>query len=98
MAKTRTISEVLESLQKQLNQSELPDNSPKEEYKTFNEAPIGAIIKERRKVLGLSEKALSDLSGISRSTIQRIENGSIDVTLNSLLKIMKALGLELAWK
>jgi len=98
MTKNKTLSEVIASFQQQLNLSELPAKLPREEFKVFDEAQIGASIKEKRKSLGLSEKALSELSGVSRSTIQRVENGSTDVNFNSLYKIMKALGLELAWK
>jgi DNA-binding XRE family transcriptional regulator len=72
-------------------------NLNKNEFKLFEISGFGLIVRQKRKEQHLSEKALADLCGVSRSTIVRIEQGS-DVTLKNLLLVMKALGLELAWK
>ncbi len=67
-------------------------------YKPFFEEAIADAIKDRRLKQKLSERDLSELAGVSRSTVQRLESGGNGVTLASLTRVMKALGLELAWR
>ena len=61
---------------------------------------IGAAIKKRRELLGLLQPQLAAISGISRRTIQLVENGKANPSLETLLKIADPLGLtiELAVK
>jgi y4mF family transcriptional regulator len=65
-----------------------------------NQLEIGAAIKKRRELLGLLQPQLSAISGISRRTIQLVENGKANPSLETLLKIADPLGLtiELAVK
>lgn len=56
---------------------------------------IGTQISEARRDAGLSQEQLSDMTGLSRSDISRIENGVRNVTMDSLTKIAHALGCEM---
>lgn len=55
----------------------------------------GTLILERRKQRGIQLTELSRLSGVSASTISRIENGKISPSYGVLLKIGDA--LEIKW-
>jgi y4mF family transcriptional regulator len=65
-----------------------------------NQLEIGEAIKKRRELLGLLQPQLAAISGISRRTIQLVENGKANPSLETLLKIADPLGLtiELAVK
>jgi y4mF family transcriptional regulator len=65
-----------------------------------NQLEIGEAIKKRRELLGLLQPQLATISGISRRTIQLVENGKANPSLDTLLKIADPLGLtiELAVK
>lgn len=56
---------------------------------------IGEIIKTKRLEKGYSQKQLSDLSGISLSSIQKGENGIRNLKLDSLLKIANTLECDI---
>ena len=48
-----------------------------------------------RKSKGLTQKDISDLTGLSVSTISNIENGDNSYTIRSLIKYAEVLGYEL---
>lgn len=57
----------------------------------------GAIIRLRRKSMGLSQKKLSYRLGVSSTTLSRIENNSetiVKMSLEDILKITKVLKLN----
>jgi transcriptional regulator with XRE-family HTH domain len=57
---------------------------------------IGAQIAERRKKLKLSQAALGRKAGVSRATIDALENGRAgELGFAKLTKLLAALGLEL---
>ncbi|MCM5527236.1 helix-turn-helix domain-containing protein [Parasegetibacter sp. NRK P23] len=56
---------------------------------------LGKKIKERREILHLLQSQLADLSGISVRTIQLIEQGKANPSLETLLKLSDPLGLNL---
>lgn len=56
---------------------------------------LGEKIKERREILHLLQSQLADLSGISVRTIQLIEQGKANPSLETLLKLSDPLGLNL---
>lgn len=51
------------------------------------------IIRERRKELGLSQEALAQKCGVSRQTINAIENNKYDPTLSLAFALASALRL-----
>lgn len=53
---------------------------------------LGAVIRQRRTALGLSQEALADASGIDRSHMGKIERGERNVTFLNILRIARALG------
>ena len=56
---------------------------------------INAII-ERRIELGISQRELAEMCGLPHSSVARIEACSVKPKVETLLKIMKPLGLTLS--
>ena len=56
---------------------------------------IGKQIKERRATLGITQKDLSELAGISPNTLYKVERGQANPSLSVLIKIAEVLGMEL---
>lgn len=58
-------------------------------------AELGALIRERRKELGLDQKSLADKVGVSRQWIVEIEKGKPGAPIGLLLRTLSALGIAL---
>lgn len=58
------------------------------------ESEIIEAIKEARSSKGLTQRALSKLTGVTQAHISNIENGGVDIQLSSLTQIVRALDLE----
>jgi transcriptional regulator with XRE-family HTH domain len=56
---------------------------------------LGRVIRERRELLGLIQPQLTTLSGISTRTIQLVEQGKGNPSLNTLIRLADPLGLSL---
>lgn len=56
---------------------------------------IGATIKERRALLGISQQDLSDYSGVGISTVKDLERGVGNPSIETLRKILDVVGLEM---
>lgn len=61
----------------------------------MNSAKIAALIKKRRKELGITQQKLAELSELSLRKISDIETASGDTTVGTLDNILDALGLEM---
>lgn len=59
---------------------------------------IGAIIKERRVLLGISQQDLSDYSGVGISTVKDLERGVGNPSVETLKKILDVVGMEFVLK
>jgi transcriptional regulator with XRE-family HTH domain len=59
---------------------------------------VNKIIKERRALLGITQQDLADISGIGLRTIKAIEANRGNPSINTLLKIVDVLGMELKLK
>jgi transcriptional regulator with XRE-family HTH domain len=58
---------------------------------------LGTAVKARREALGLSQKALGRLAGLSRATINQLERGTLrDLGVAKLFRLLGLLGLALA--
>lgn len=57
---------------------------------------IGLTIRERRKILKITQGDLADISGISERTLRDIEKGLANPELESLIKLCEVLGLKLS--
>ena len=55
---------------------------------------IGSI-KERRKILNVTQETLAEISGVGLRTLKQLERGKGNPTLETLQKICDALGLEI---
>lgn len=56
---------------------------------------IGNKIRQRRELLGLVQPQLADLSGVNTRTIQLVEQGKGNPSLETLLRLTDPLGLTL---
>jgi len=57
---------------------------------------IGSRVASRRKALGLSQSELARKAGVSRATLESLENGrSGELGFSRVTNILSALGLEL---
>ena len=56
---------------------------------------IGSSIRNRRELLELLQTRLAQIAGVSTRTIQLVEMGKANPSLDTLLKITEPLGLEL---
>lgn len=61
-----------------------------------NIAPIVGALIEQRKAMGISQRELASLCGIPQSSVARIESYKTTPNLDTLLKIMRPLGLTLS--
>ena len=77
-------------------QEQLQDPEFKKEYEALQpeRAVVQAII-DARQSAGLTQKELSEKSGIRQSNISRIEKGVCMPTLNTLNELAKGLGKKL---
>lgn len=55
---------------------------------------IGNAIRKRRELLGLLQPQLASISGVSTRTIQLVEMGKGNPSLDTLIKIVDPLGLQ----
>ena len=62
----------------------------------MNKEEIGKYIIERRDTLRISQGRLAELSGVSVHTLSNLETGGGNVTLDTLLKVTKILGLKVS--
>lgn len=56
---------------------------------------IGNRVRERRQELGINQQTLADLSGVGINTLVAIERGSGNPSIDTLEKVLNALGLEI---
>jgi transcriptional regulator with XRE-family HTH domain len=54
-------------------------------------AAIGSAIRARRDAIAMTQKALAELTGLSRTSITNIERGGQAVLVHQLLELAKAL-------
>jgi transcriptional regulator with XRE-family HTH domain len=59
-------------------------------------APLGERVRAMRKAASLTLDDLSAASGISRAALSKIERGEMSPTYESLLKLARGLGIDLA--
>ncbi len=56
------------------------------------------VIKDRRKVLGISQHDLAEMSGISLPTVKDIERGLANPSLSTISKLLDVLGMEIVYR
>lgn len=56
---------------------------------------IGRQLAELRKSAGMTQEQLSELSGLNRANISKIESGKYNVSIDILGKLCEVLGVEI---
>jgi len=56
---------------------------------------LGRVLRHFRKQLGLSQAQVGEKLNIRQATISSIESGSVNVGLETLFRLLSALGLEM---
>lgn len=56
------------------------------------------VIRNRRKVLGISQQDLAEMSGISLPTVKDIERGLANPSLSTISKLLDVLGMEILYR
>lgn len=59
---------------------------------------IGQRIRNRRKMLGVTQNQLAAISGVGINTLTKIERGEGNPSINVLTRVLDSLGLELVTK
>lgn len=59
---------------------------------------IKSIVRDRRRVLGISQEDLAEMSEVSLATIKNIERGEGNPTFKTVMKVMEILGLEVIFR
>ena len=57
---------------------------------------FGEVVRAERERRGLSQEALADLAGVSRSHIGEIERGEVNLSFVALTEIAAGLGVKLS--
>jgi transcriptional regulator with XRE-family HTH domain len=63
--------------------------------KIENSIQLGKHIRERREALEISQGDLAGIAGIDQANLSRLERGATGATLETYLRLCKALGLDL---
>lgn len=58
-------------------------------------ADFGALVQARRQELKMSQETLSMLTGVRQPNLSQIERGLVSAQLETCLRIMEALGVDL---
>lgn len=59
---------------------------------------FGHLIKEVRKEKGLTQHALGELIGVTKSQISKLENGTSNMTIGTIFKIFEAMKSEVRFE
>lgn len=58
-------------------------------------ADLGALVRQRRKTMGLTQQQFADLTGVGRRFIIELENGKPTLEFGRVLKVCQAIGIDL---
>ncbi|MCH5224771.1 MAG: helix-turn-helix transcriptional regulator [Muribaculaceae bacterium] len=64
----------------------------------MNSKEFGAILRERRKEVGITQQELADLAEVNINTIVTIERGDGNPKIQTIIGICEVLGLEILLK
>ena len=90
-----SIDEQLEIIQKQYNHLSSRLHQSEKLKNVAKIDKIGDVVRTARKNQGLTRKKLCDLCGISYTTLNKIETGSVSVRLDIVINVTNSLGLNL---
>ena len=69
-----------------------------EKYNILYLMRIGEEIKERRKVLSISQSDLAEMAGVSLATVKNIERSTGNPSFETVAKLLEVLGMEVVFK
>ena len=86
-----------ETFDELLDQEYGPQGTPERNvFETEAEAfCLAEVLKEQRRLAGLTQQELADRTGIDRSDISKLENGSANPSLRTLKRLADGLGMQL---
>ncbi len=58
-------------------------------------SPLAAQVRTRRKQLGLTQADVADIAGVSAKLVRDVEAGKPTLRLDTLRRVLEAVGLEL---
>ena len=61
----------------------------------MNTKSIGELVRRRRRSLSIDQRSLSEISGVAVHTLSNIEAGKGNPTVETLTRVLDALGMEL---
>jgi len=59
---------------------------------------LGKAVRHHRKTAGLTQLELANLAGVGKSAVFDIEKGKPTVRLETLVRVLAALNIELSWR
>lgn len=65
------------------------------DVRLVNTTDLGAVAAEQRIKVGLTQSELAELAGVTRDWLARFETGSPNVTVARVMRVYRALGLDL---
>lgn len=89
------INNLLSQIQQEFDQLQTLVSKSEKLDKLHPISEVATLIRREREVQGLTRQDLSDLCGVSMTTLAKIEGGSGDVRLESILLAVRALGMNL---
>ncbi len=72
-----------------------PLHSVRATFVMMNESEFRETIRARRRALGVSQRALAEIAGVSVHTVSDVESGRGNPTLSTIVQLLQPLGLEL---
>lgn len=73
----------------------IPSGSTRATTVVANPVEVGRLVRSRRKALGLRQDELALAAGTGRRFIGELERGKRTLRLGDVLKVLRALGIEL---
>lgn len=58
---------------------------------------LGEAVRHHRKTAGLTQLELADLAGVGKSAVFDIEKGKPTVRLETIVRVLAVLNIELSW-
>lgn len=60
-----------------------------------SESELGALMRDRRRSAGITQRALASVTGVDQGNISKIERGEVRATLETYLRLCADLGIDL---
>ena len=95
MSSLSTFNDLLEEIRSSYEEAKRQASLTETSSKLKPIENVGELIRQERKEQELTLNDLCDLSGVAYATLSKLEKGNPSVRLDTLHKVLKALGLKL---